>query len=245
MSMLALLTFLRADMYGSDFRRTQIESSYHPESPRSNYEAGALMVNMYSRQPQPILRVLAEKHFEKTNILDPASKLGFIGMLQLDCLSGDAPRPELVDELNIRLSNSAWDRTDRIVMHGIAEMSTEGTLCLTREQVDRLFASAIANFTASIADRSVVRSDYALYLWIKEKDYLAARSVLELAISENKQDILNRFNLLQLLRLIGDNENAKLLISDLSQRNLDSEREALLISIIGEMTHTDSSRPLQ
>ncbi len=66
-----LITHLRADMYGDDFRRTQIETDYRSESVRSQYEAGALMVRLYERQHEPLLASFAEKHFERINELDP------------------------------------------------------------------------------------------------------------------------------------------------------------------------------
>ena len=92
-----LLTYLRADMYGDDFRRTQIEAQYHSGSTRAQYEAGALMVNLYNDQRSPMYRSpiflgLANKHFEQANMLDPSFKLGLVGMLQLDCLSEKTAR---------------------------------------------------------------------------------------------------------------------------------------------------------
>ena len=60
-------------------------------------------------------------------------------MLQLDCLYDKSARVEVFDELKSRLANGEWIPFDRTVMHGIAEMANEGTICLSREQVDELF----------------------------------------------------------------------------------------------------------
>ena len=73
-------------------------------------------------------------------------------------------------------------------MHGIAEMANEGTICLSREQVDELFEVAVGNSFTSSEDRSVIRSDYVLYLWLGQKDYVAARNVLTKAIADNEND---------------------------------------------------------
>lgn len=231
----AFLTFLRADMYGNDFRRTQVEAGYHPESVRSQYEAGALIVNMYNRRPEPILGSLALKHFEQVNSLDKAYKLALVGMLQLDCLSNGTSRSDVFEELKARLTNSKWVPTDRLVMHGIAEMANEGTVCFSRDQVDQLFSAALGNRTATPQDRSVVRSDYALYLWMGQKDYLAARDVLTAAISDNEHDILNRINLLHLLRLDSDRRGGIALLADLQERQLSRKDRILVDKIAYEM----------
>lgn len=231
----ALITHLRADMYGDDFRRTQIESSYRSESLRSNYEAGALLVNMYNQHREPLLMGFAEKYFERVNSLDPTYKLGLIGMLQLDCLSDKSARVEAFDELTLRLANGKWIPFDRTVMHGIAEMANEGTLCLSREQVDQLFTAALANKSASLQDRSVVKSDYTLYLWLGQKDYVAARDVLTSAVIANENDVLNRINLLQLRRRQGDAKGVLASLADLRGKNLSRQDRALLQEVSSEL----------
>ena len=99
----ALITHLRADLYGDDFRRTQIEADYRSESVRSQYEAGALRVNMYNQHRAQILAGFADKYFKRVNELDPTYKLGLVGMLQLDCLYDKSARVEVFEELKGRL----------------------------------------------------------------------------------------------------------------------------------------------
>ncbi len=85
-------------------------------------------------------------------------------------------------------------------------------------------------------DRSVVLSDYALYLWLGQKDYVATREVLMRAVSDNDNDVLNRFNLLQLSRLLGDKDGVLALIADLKGRHLSRQDRALLEDAIREMS---------
>lgn len=231
----SLLTWFRADMFGEDFRRTQIEAGYRPDSVRAQYEAGALLVNMYAIQASPISVSFAEKHFERVNALDPNFKLALIGQLQLDCLSGSESRTDAFVELRARLANRRWVPMDRAVMHGIAEMSNAGTICLSRGQVDELFAVAIGNQSTTIHDRSVVRSDYVLYLWIGQNDYPAARNVLLDAINENNDDLLNRINLLQLSRFLGDREGVLKSLKYLDGKSLNRLDRRLVQSVIDEM----------
>ena len=170
------------------------------------------------------------------NELDPNYKLGLIGMLQLDCLYDKSARVEIYEELKRRLEDSKWIPFDRTVMHGIAEMANEGSICLSREQVDELFKAAVENSSASLQDRSVVMSDYALYLWLGQKDYVATRKVLIQAVSANENDVLNRINLLQLSRLQEDKDGILALIVDLKGRHLSRQDRALLEDAIREMS---------
>lgn len=227
----ALLTYLRADLYGDDFRRTQIEAQYRKNSVRSQYEAGAVIVNMYNKKREPVLLAVAEKHFERVNSMDSSYKLALIGMLQLDCLSQRSARIAVLEELKHRLARSKWIPLDRTVMHGIAEMSNAGTICLERKQVDELFGAAISNKSASIGERSVIYSDYAAYLWVGKKDYAAARDALVRATKDNVNDMLNRINLLQLYRLLGDREGVLSVLNDLKGKNLNRRDRLSLQSI--------------
>jgi len=234
----AFLTYLRADLYADNFHRTQTESEYRKDSVRTQYEAGAVLANMYSIKRELILSVLADKHFERANSLDATFKLGLIGMLELDCLSEKPARNAVVDELKDRLAANKWLPLDRTAMHAISEMSIAGTLCLDRRQMDALFMAAVSNRSASIQDRSVIYSEYAAYLLSKEKDYAAAREVLVRATKDNAQDVLNRFNLLRLYRFLGDVDGVLGLLNDLQNRNL-NRRDRLQFQSIARDLATD------
>ena len=231
----ALITHLRANMYENEYKRTQIEAEYHPDSVRAQYDAGAVLVNMYNRDRVPILASMADRHFERANSLDGTYKLALVGRLQLDCITENSARPEVYEELKDRIAHGKWMPNDRTVMHAIADMSNAGTLCLSREQVDALFSSALGNVSASVEDRTVVYSDYASYLWIGQNDYGAARSVLEASVAADQGNVLNRLNLLQLLRLLGDREGVLNLYADLKKRELGRRYLARFQAIAGEL----------
>jgi len=230
-----LLSYLRADLYGDDFRRTYIESQYRMDSVTTQYEAGAALVNMYNITREPVLYTLADEYFKRANSLDSTYKLALIGMLQLDCLSGGATRIAVVDELKHRLMKSKWVLLDRSAMRGISEMSNAGTICLDRKQIEELFGAANSNKSTSIEDRSVMASDYAAYLWLGQKDYAATRKVLVRATNDNVDDILNRLNLIQLDRLLRDPEGVLSMLDDLKNKNLSRRERFILQSIRREL----------
>lgn len=223
-----LITSFRSDMYGNDFRRTQIEASYHKDSVRTHYEAGALLVNLYSANSSQMFAEMAEAHFENVKKLDSNDKLALLGKLQLDCLSKKNSRVDVFEELRTRLSRGRFLAMDRSVLNAIAEMSNVGTLCLSRQQVDELFRVSLENPGANSDDRSVMRSDYVLYLWEGLGDYQAARNVLVSAISENPNDVLNAINLLKLSTFVGRADDVAIALGYLNAKRL-KRRDALIV----------------
>lgn len=231
----ALLTSFRADMYGNDFRRTQIEAAHRVDSVRSQYEAGALLVSMYTANPNQMLADMAEVHFRRVNFIDPKDKLALIGQLQLDCLSKKESRAEVYEELRSRLTNGKFLAMDRAVMNAVAEMSNVGTLCLSREQVDELFRVAIGNPVTTLEDRSVMRSDHVLYLWEGKADYPAAREELLTAIGENPNDVLNAINLLKLSVFVGNVDDMMKALGYLEGKQLKRQDRPIVQSIIDRL----------
>ena len=235
-----LLTYLRADMYGDDVRRTQIEAQYHRESTRAQYEAGALMVNMYNdpRSPMyrsPMLLGLANKHFEQASEVDISFKLGLVGMLQLDCLSEKTANEQTLSELNRRFRSGVNRVLDRTALSGIARMTNEGTICLSRDQVDQLFSSALSNPLVDGFKRSRILTFYAHYLWLSQKDYPTALATLDQAYELNKDDIVNRLNAIQLHRIMGDKEAVLGILAYLEGRKLDARDRGSLAELKDEL----------
>jgi len=243
MSMLlyfGLLTYLRADMYGDDVRRTQIEAQYHDESTRAQYEAGALMVNLYNDQRSPMYRspmllILANKHFEQANNLDPSFKLGLVGMLQLDCLSEKKVNEQTLTELNRRFESGANRVLDRTALSGIARMTNEGSICLSRDQVDQLFLGALSNPLVYGFKKSRILTAYAHYLWLGQKDYVAALAMLNQAYELNHNDIVNRLNAIQLSRILGDKEAVLGILEYLNGMKLDTRDQGSLAELTEEL----------
>jgi protein O-mannosyl-transferase len=235
-----LLTYLRADMYGDDFRRTQIEAQYHSGSTRAQYEAGALMVNLYNDQRSPMYRSpiflgMANKHFEQVNMLDPSFKLGLVGMLQLDCLSEKTANEQTLSELNRRFRSGANRVLDRTALSGIAKTTNEGTICLSRGQVDELFLGALSNPLVYGAKKSRMLTAYAHYLWLGQKDYVAALAALNQAYELNNDDVVNRLNAIQLFRIMGDKDGVLSVLAYLDARKISQVDSGRLAQIKEEL----------
>lgn len=235
LSYYSVVTFLRADMYGDDIRRTQIEAQYHARSPRSQYDAAALLVNMYHLSPSPALLPLANKHFEQANLADPSFKMALIAMLQLDCLSGNQSRESVFRELDRRLKVGVVAVQERSAMGGIASAQNEGTLCLSRDRVDSLFASILNNPLAKNGDKVKILNRYAMYLWLNQKDYPAAMDALNRAFEYGDTDPVNRLNFIQLSRVLGDKEAVVKGVAYFDGRKVDDISRLRLLEIKKEL----------
>jgi len=207
------LTGMRADMYGDDLRRTQIEAQYHESSVRSQYDAGGLLVNMYNLQRSASLVPLAMKHLQQANLIDPGFKMALVGMLQLQCLEGKTASDDTLNELVRRFSVGIVAVHERTTINGIANALNAGTLCLSRQQVDSIFSSILSNSSSRDSDKARILNRYAMYLWLGQHDYPAALDVLMASFRYGDVDPVNRLNAIQLMRILGDKEGILSMLS--------------------------------
>jgi len=161
---LGFVTTLRSHLYGNEGHRTQIEAQHHPDSARTIYAAAVVLDEAFSAdRGNQFAYVLARNHYQRVGELDPNFKLGFLGLIHLDCMLGKAPDKKSTDELARRLRDTPFAPADRNLLFSIMEMSFAGTICLGRDDVDRLFGAALANPGAASV-QALLHSWHAEYL---------------------------------------------------------------------------------
>lgn len=223
----ALVTGLRSHQFGEEIRRTQIESQHHPESARTHYEAGRAVAMLdQSADAEAPAYFFARTHFERAGELDPALKLGWLGLIHLNCRSGkpvDAAWPEA---LGRRLRETPFGPGDQSTMFTLKEMAIAGTLCLDRTDIETLFAAARANPTVTPGVRAILHSWLADYLVLGARDPAAARAELDQALAIAPYNPSNRLKRAQLALLLGRHEEARGMLAELSAAKLNRpERE--------------------
>lgn len=226
---LALISALRAHQFGNEIRRTQIESSYHPNSPRANYEAGATLARALSATPDNLtMYVLTRKHFELAGQLDPSFKFGWLGLINLNCITNRPIEPSWIETLAQKLQHSPLSPGDITLIFNLKEMSIARTLCLSRAEAQTLFSAAAANTTISPSTRAMIYSWQADYLVLRESDPSAAREILIESLKINPNAPSNRLKLAQLVLLLGRADEALTLIKEVSNAQLSrSERRTV------------------
>ncbi len=223
------VTALRSNQFETDGRRTQIEAQHHRASPRAQYEAGRVLAGLpAATQANAPTYSFALRHYEMAGELDPAFKMGLLGMIHLSCQAGLSADPAWVSELARRLQYTPFAPGDRNVLYSLKEMSIAGTVCLSRPEIDRLFAAALANPGVSPGVQAMLHSWHADYLWLKAKDLPAAGQALGQSLALNPGNPSNRLKWAQLLWLAGEREPARQLLLDLRDQNFSAaERQTL------------------
>jgi Tfp pilus assembly protein PilF len=137
-----------------------------------------------------------------------------------------------LDELASRLKTTPFAPGDQTVLYNVKEMAINGSLCLSREQVNGLFAAALANPTASAYVRSILLSWHADYLWLSAKDMAAARDALAQSLAINPASPSNRLKWAQLLFISGERLTAAALLRELRNENLSAEEQITLDELL-------------
>ena len=96
------VTAMRADMYANELIRTQVEAQFHPDSARTNYEAGRSLASLADHRGNMIAAILSKKHFEMATALDPDYKMGLLGQVILACGVSQTVDQEALGELQHR-----------------------------------------------------------------------------------------------------------------------------------------------
>lgn len=231
------VTALRSNQFANDGRRTQMEAQHHRTSPRAQFEAGRVLAGL----PDAVLQntptySFARKHYELASELDPNFKMSWLGLIALNCHAAIPAEKAWVDELSHRLQNTPLAPGDRNVLYSLKEMSIAGNLCLSRADVERIFAAALANPSTSAGVQAMLHSWQADYFWLHEKDMLAARKALAQSLKLNPGNPSNRLKWAQLLFLDGEREPARLLLLDLRGKNLSTDEQNTLKELLATYT---------
>jgi len=111
-------------------------------------------------------------------------------------------------------------------------MAIAGNACMSRPQVDGLFASAIANPGVSPAVQAFLYSWHADYLWLHERDLAAARSALGQSLTLSPGNPSNRLKWAQLVLIAGEQEQARRLLRELQGENLSADERQTLNELL-------------
>lgn len=233
---LPLVTYLRSQQFGDDIRRTQVEAQHHRGSPRAQYEAGLIFSRLAATTPKDSpIHGLARRHFELAMELDPAFKMGGLGLIYMDCLAGERVDRRWIDELASRLRGTPFAPGDTAIFHALKEMLVTGAICLERPDVDALFEAGLANPRISQSMKAKLYSWHADYLWLHEHDLPAARSALSRSLALVPSNPSNRLKWAQLILLEGDRERARQLLEELRGENLSTSEQGTLDQLLSSV----------
>jgi tetratricopeptide (TPR) repeat protein len=206
----AFVTLLRSNQFGEEVRRTQIEAQHHRGSARAQYEAGRVLAGQAEavRSETPAYS-FARAHFERAGEIDGNFKLGWLGLIYLNCRAGLTAEPAWIEELARRLRRAPFGPGDSGVLLALKEMSISGNICLKRKDVESLFSAVLANPSTALHSRIDLHSWLADYLVLGARDLAAAQAELDRALAINPYNPGNLLKLAQLAILQGRREEAR------------------------------------
>jgi len=220
---LPFVAALRAHQFGDVMRRTQIEAQHHRSSARAQFDAGkALALLPDASLPDSPARSFARAHLQRAGELDGNFKTSWLVLIHLDCRAGLGGDPAMVAELAWRLKETPFGPGDSTILYALKEMSIDGSLCLARPEVERLFAAAQANPRVGSHPRMLMHSWLADYFALKARDLPAAEAEIDRALAISPHNPSNRLKRAQMDFLQGRYKEAA--------GRLDGLRDSALVS---------------
>jgi protein O-mannosyl-transferase len=203
----ALVTTLRANQWGDEYRRATLEAAIHPNSGRANYEAATAVMDrtfFTANGGNAFAYQTVQFHLKRAAELDRNDKASLIGLLYLDCLAGYPNDTKIRAKLLARLSTTPFSPGDRGIVQGLSQLLVKNDLCLNDDEVSRLLNAALSN---PMADQSMRGMLYAVAM-----DYAAAKigsvplalSYAKAAVESDPGSIALRINLVHVLLASGD-----------------------------------------
>jgi protein O-mannosyl-transferase len=235
----SLLTGLRSHQFGEEVRRAQVEASNHPSSARAQHEAGVSLAGLpEAAVPGSPSYALARAYYETAGKLDQNLKMSWLGLIHLNCKAGIPVKPADVGELSRRLRETPFGPGDTGVLYNLKEMSIAGSICLSRQEVDTVFAAALGNPRVSPGIQAILHSWHADYLWLHEHDLGAARRALGLSLALNPSSPSNRLKWAQLLLISGEQAQARQLLQTLRTVYFSAEERKTLDELLAALNMT-------
>ncbi|MDP3701020.1 MAG: pilus assembly protein PilF [Hylemonella sp.] len=229
----AALTAFRAHQYGDDLRRAFGQVQHHPDSARSQYEAGMLVAGLpAAAQPGSLAYKTAHHHLERALAVDAHHKMALFEIVTLDCKANLGVNQPALDELMHRLRVTRFAPGDRNILYYAKEMAVAGQRCLDRSQMTELFRAALANPKVTASVQAILHSWLADYLWLSERDLAGAREALARSLALNPGHPSNRLKWAQLLWISGERQAARELLLKLRADRLTGEERQTLEQLL-------------
>jgi len=229
---LPFVTALRAHQFGNEILRTQIEAQHHRGSARAQYEAGrALASQADAMRPETPIHAFARAHFERAGELDPAFKLGWLGLLYLNCRAGLGVEPAWIEAFARALGSPPFGPGDSTALLSLKDLALSHDSCIGRGMVERLFGAAHANPSVPLHARADLHAWLADYLVLRARDLPAARAELDRALALAPYNPGNRLRLVQLDLLQGRFGDAALHLADVEKLPLKRSEGRMLAAL--------------
>lgn len=215
----ALVTLLRANQWGDEYLRTQIEAMTHPQSFRAQESAGRAILSreIASGEIDDISYQMARAHFEAASSLNVKDKGALTGILFLDCAMQAKFDSAAWGELLKRMAEAPLTFGEERYVHGLSHLLSNNRLCLSLEQEKNLIAAGLSNPSVSPKLRGMLYTVAMEHALTRLEDLERALYYAEQAVFVDKGSVVLHVNMIRLLLLSGDIAAAKQAYLQLAQ----------------------------
>jgi protein O-mannosyl-transferase len=207
-----LVTALRANQWGDEYRRTQLEAMIHPNSARASYEAGVALMERALLDAQggnSVAYQMTVFYFKRAAALDRSGKAALVGQLYLDCLANVPKNADLRQTLRERFATTPFRPGDRGLVHSLSTLLVENRLCLDGPEVHALLDAALSNPAANGSIRGMIYAVAMDYAVGSLKSLPLALDYARAAAESDPGSAPLRINLIRLLLASGNETEAR------------------------------------
>lgn len=207
---LAFGTANRASYWINPYQLGLVDVKHHPASMRANFEMGRIYLQALEAEPGEIDKYLplAQKHFEKSVVLDKNSTEGLFGLLILDTQLDKPVDSAWLTELARRLEFSPFGVNSAHKLFDLVACQEKGRCKLPHTEVLKLLHAALRNPTNSPSSRNETLTALSYYLVNVMHNYSEGVRYAHQAADVVPTEVQYRINLVSLLVTLGENEQA-------------------------------------
>lgn len=159
------VTLLRAVNWASPTSLSLMLATHHPDSARSNHEAGLALAATLEQNPDlaPFYYAQAKQYFERAAALDPDGVSSLFSLILLDSSPSKPVDPEVLGQIRGRLTRSPLRLTVTQPFRLLVGWIATDRVTVTPHEVLSLFDAALSNETASARTRATLLSILSAY----------------------------------------------------------------------------------
>lgn len=229
-----LVTGLRADQWGDEYRRSMLEVATHSDSARANYQAAIVFMEKASATGSlgnPMAFQAINFYLERASELDQNAKAPLIGLLYMACQTNSPANPARLAQLMDRLSSARYTPGDLGVYSKLSQLLVENRLCLDDQEVKYLLSAALANPSLDTKARGMILAVGMDHAFAKMKSIPLALNYANKAVSVDPSNVALRINLVRMLQIAGDHEMARKAYGEISRLNVPAVQRSALIEL--------------
>ncbi|CAK0775292.1 protein O-mannosyl-transferase [Gammaproteobacteria bacterium] len=208
----ALVTGLRANLWGNPAEYLLTDVQYHSQSPRANYEAGRFLlascIKSIDNEVRKKLCGKAKSLFLKSYENDSQFIAGLLAAIRTEDVLGQSPLPEKISSLHHALATEKMSLLTPSALIALGQCLFDNSCQFSNVFFDDLYAMALSNPTLDKRSAATLYNERAV-LAIQTGDLQKTTQYIQSGVEADPDNAQIRINLTYLLLMQGNLEAAE------------------------------------